>query len=466
MLAMPKLTEMDIRKSVLILAIPVVARMSLQSIVGLVDTAMVGRIGPAAIAAVGLSNQIVFFLIGIITAFSIGTTTLVAQFIGAERKRKAQEVAIQSLMVTLLLSMAIGLFGYVFSYEITEFLISRMEESDPDVIAYGGIYLRIISLSVPFFFSLILFNGIFQGAGDMKTPLIIMAFTNVYNVVMDYFLIFGIGFFPELGVRGAAIATSSARVFAAIAAFLLLLRGNHYFKISLSRASMHLQFPLIKSILKIGVPAAMEQLIRSSGQTILTILVAGLGTIPLAAHQIAMRGLSLAFMPAFGFGLAATTLVGQNLGAGYFSRAEESGFTANRIAMLAMGILGGTLFIFAPQFTRLFIPDEEVVFQSAQVLRIVALTMPFLGSTITLAGALRGAGDTKWVMYITAFGVWGARIALSYVLAFVFNLGLLGAWLGLSADFLIRFFLTLMRFRSGYWKKLALKVKPKENTGS
>ncbi len=461
---MPRLTEMDIKKSVLLLALPVVARMSLQSLVGLADTAMVGRIGAAAIAAVGVSNQIVFFLIGIITAFSIGTTTLVAQFIGADRKDKAQEVAIQSLLVTLLLSFAVGLFGFLFSFEIIEILISRMEETDPQVIAYGGEYLRIISLSIPLFFSLILFNGIFQGAGDMRTPLIIMALTNAYNIVMDYFLIFGIGFFPELGVRGAAIATGSARVFAALAAFFILLRGTKYFRISLSRTSMRLEIPLIKDVLRIGIPAAMEQLIRSSGQTLLTILVAGLGTVSLAAHQVAMRGLSLAFMPAFGFGLAATTLVGQNLGARLMDRAEESGITANRIAMLAMGTLGAILFFLAPQFTRLFIEDPEVISQAALVLRIVALTMPFLGSTITLSGALRGAGDTKWVMYITALGVLGARIVLSYFLAFVFNLGLLGAWIGLSVDFIIRFFLTSLRFASGHWKKPAVKLKTKEKT--
>ncbi len=461
---MTKLTEMNLKKSVLILAFPVVARMSLQSLVGLVDTAMVGRIGPAAIAAVGISNQIVFFLIGIITAFSIGTTTLVAQYIGAERKRKAQEIAMQSLLITVFLSLIIGFLGFIFSREIIGFLIGRMDEADPEILNFGSTYLRIISLSTPFFFSLVLFNGIFQGAGDMKTPLFLMACTNIYNAVMDYFLIFGIGFFPELGVTGAAIATGSSRIIAAVAAFFLLLRGNSYFKIRLSRASFRLQLPLIRDVLRIGIPAAMEHLIRSSGQTLLTILVAGLGTIPLAAHQVAMRGLSLAFMPAFGFGLAATTLVGQNLGAGFLDRARESGYTASRIAMMGMAVLGIALFALAPQFTRLFIKDELVIAQAAEALRVIALTMPFLGSTITLSGALRGAGDTRWVLYITALGVWGGRIGLSYILAFTFNLGLIGAWLGLSIDFLVRFILTTIRFGSDYWQKRIVKVRTREKT--
>lgn len=459
---MSAITEMDLRKSVWLLALPVVARMSLQMLVGLVDTAMVGRIGPAAIAAVGMGNQIVFLLIGLITAFSIGTTALVARYIGAKRRKDAQDVAIQSLLFTAVVSLLMGILGYIFAYDIIRVMIGRMEQGDPEVIALGGMYLRIISISIPFFFSLVLFNGIFQGAGDMKTPLYIMAFTNVYNVIMDYLLIFGIGIFPELGVQGAAIATGSARCLAAVLAFIILLRGTTHFRIRLSKKRLQIRLDIIREVLRIGLPSAMEQLIRSTGQTLITIMVAGLGTLPLAANQVVMRGLSMSFMPGFGFGLAATTLVGQNLGAKEIERAEESGYIANRMAISFMFVMGLLLFPMAALFARIFTDDPEVISLATGALRTMALTLPFLGMTMTLAGALRGAGDTRWVMYSTAVGVWGARLLFSYILAFVLDFGFTGIWLGMSLDFVLRGLLTVFRFKSGRWKtiKVGLEKKP------
>lgn len=453
------LTESNLRKTVIFLALPVVARMSLQMIVGLVDMMMVGTISPAAIAAVGMGNQIVFFLIGIITAFSIGTTALVARYIGAKNKKMAQEIAIQSIVITFFLSILIAILGYFTAESIIRLMISQMETLDLEVIHLGTQYLQIIALSIPFFFTLIVLNGIFQGAGDMRTPLLIMGFANIYNILMDYFLIFGIGFFPELGVQGAAIATATSRVIAFVVCLVVMIKGNRFFKLNLFNQSFTLQKNIIKEVLRIGFPAAIEQMIRSSGQTMLTMLVAGLGTTVLAANQIVMRGLSMSFMPGFGFGLAATTLVGQNLGAQQLARAEESGFIAAKISASFMSILAVLLFFFSRYFASAFTADPDVIAVSAQALKILAITLPFIGIAMSLAGALRGAGDTRWVMFLTLVGVWGCRLVLSYTLAFVFQMGFIGIWLGLSVDFIIRGLLSLARYRSGKWKYIKISVK-------
>ncbi len=450
------LTSMNIPKSILYLAWPVVLRMSLQMIVGIVDLAFVGSIGPAAIASVGISNNLMWFIISATTAFSVGTTALVARNIGAKDYEEAQKVARQSIAITFTVATVIGILSFIFSKQIIHIMIAAQKTPDPLIIQYGTLYFQILAASFPFFFTLMVLNGILQGSGDMKTPLKVMAFVNLFNVLFDWLLIFGIGPFPEMGVAGAALASTAARILAFTIAFYILLKGKTRFKIKWPK-KFRFDWGIIKQIADIGLPAAGEQLIRNSGTTFLAMIVAGLGTAALAANQIVMRGISIANMPAFGFSMAATTLVGQNLGAKKRERAEKAGYIATKMAALFMLNFGTLIFALAKPISMFFTNEPEVIHLSVIALRIVSVSLPFMGVLLTFAGALRGAGDTKWVMYITAMGVWGIRVALAYLLGIIFKLGFSGIWLAFALDFVGRAVMYYYRYSQGKWKEINLR---------
>lgn len=455
---MTDVTRGNLKKSVILLAAPVVARMFLQMLVGLADLAMVGRISPQAIGAVGLGNQLMFFAVGGVTAFTIGTTALVARKVGAKDRAGAEVYARQSVVLTLTGGAVLGVAGYLAAEPIIRLMVAGMDQPDLELIGLGTTYLQIISLSLPFFFLLMNLNAILQGAGDMKTPLYIMAATNVINVVGDYLLIFGIGIFPELGVAGAAWATAMSRNIGMVAALLFLFSGRGPIRLRLSD-SFRLEWQRVKEILNIGIPSAMEQLVRSSGQMVFTMLVAGLGAIPLAANQIIMKCMSMSFMPGFGFGLAATTLVGQNLGAGQPERADQSGYEASKMAAVFMTCVGVLFFVASYPLAGLFTTDLAVQQAAGANLRLLAISQPALALVMVLAGALRGAGDTKWVMYITMAGTWGSRVVIGWFLGIYLGLGLSGVWTAMVLDNLIRAALMTTRYRSGRWKHLKVTTK-------
>jgi putative MATE family efflux protein len=403
-----------------------------------------------------MGNQILFLAIGVITAFTVGTTALVARMVGAGKRGEAEVYARQSLVLTFLAGIILGLIGYLGAEHIIRFMLIASETPDPEIIRLGGIYLRIISMSAPLTFVMMNCYAILQGAGNMKTPLYIMALANILNVVFDYLLIFGIGAFPELGVAGAAIATTGAKNLAAIISLVYMF--SRYSPIRLRFTdSFRPEKQRIKDILDIGVASAAEQLIRSSGQMVFTMLVAGLGPIALAANQIIMQAMSISFMPGFGFGLAATTLVGQNLGADQPERAERSGYVASNIAAMFMSCVGILFFFFSHQIATFFTTDPAVQLAAGANLKILAISQPALAFVMVLAGALRGAGDTKWVMFVTLVGTWGSRVAIGWFLGIFLGLGLRGIWIAMVLDNLIRAAMLVTRYRGGQWKFIRVR---------
>lgn len=453
---MTNITKGDLKRSVLLLAAPVVARMILQMLVGLADVAMVGRISPQAISAVGMGNQLLFLAIGVVTAFTIGTTALVARMVGAGKPEEAATYARQSLVLTFATGLLMGIVGFLGAEQIIRFMLVASEVPDPDIIRLGTTYVRIVAISAPLTFVMMNCNAILQGAGNMKTPLYIMGFANVLNVTLDYLLIFGIGFFPELGVAGAAIATSLAKNLAALMAIIYLFSSLSPIRLRLGD-SYRPEMQRIRDILDIGIASAVEQLLRSSGQMVFTMLVAGLGAIALAANQVIMTVMSISFMPGFGFGLAATTLVGQNLGAQQPERAERSGYVASNLAAVFMTCVGVMFFFASHQIAGLFTTDAAVQLAAGDNIKILAISQPALAFVMVLAGALRGAGDTKWVMFVTLVGTWGSRVIIGWFLGIHLGLGLRGVWIAMVLDNLIRAALLVTRYRGGQWKFIRVR---------
>ncbi|MBU7011287.1 MAG: MATE family efflux transporter [Theionarchaea archaeon] len=436
------------RRTILELAWPAILGNLLQTVVSMVDLAMVGRLGPVAVAAVGLGGQMLWFLNALIVSVTVGTTALVARFIGAQEKKDAEHVLVQSLLLVLLLSLVLTGFWYIFA-EKALLLIGATKE----VAEVGATYIQIVFLSTPCIFMIFNSEGALRGAGDTKTPMKVGIVMNLINVVLNYVLIFGKCGFPVLGVKGAGIATAIAYVWASITYVIIFFSGRFVLKIS-GKNSFSFNIETVKRILKIGIPTGIQRIIMSGSMIFYVSIIASFGTTALAAHQIGLRIESLSYMPGFGFAVAATALVGQNLGARQPQKAEQSGWEAAKLCAVFMGLMGAFMILFPKQMAHFFVSEPEVIDLAAWYLRIVAISEPPLALIFTLAGGLRGAGETRSPLYISIFGLWIFRLPLAYVLGMVLGWGPIGAWTAMTIDTFVRGGLYVYQFRRGTWKEV------------
>lgn len=441
----------DLRRKVMLLAWPAIVENLLHTMVGIVDTAMVGRLGSASLAAVGLANQIFNVSLTVFAALATGSTAIVARHIGAGEPGKAGEVARQSLilgvfvsgsvMVTLLLT-ARGLLGLLFG------------RSDALVLDMSASYVRIIAFVLILNYFLIVINAILRGAGDTKTPMRITGLVNIINILGNAIFIYGVGPIPALGVAGAAIGTAVAQGCGGILALSVLLR-NPVLRVRLTD-SFKPDLAIIKRIANIGVPAGIEQGVMRIGQLVYTMIVSSLGTVAYAAHQVALNAESLSFMPGAGFATASTTLVGQNLGAERPDDAEAAAKITRQLGVLIMSIMGLIFFIMPEPLVSIFSTDPEVIALASVCLRLVAIAQPPLAVWMILAGGLRGAGDTRAIMKIVAIGFLFVRVGLAYLLVIHLGYGLVGAWVAMVADLFLRGYLIQRRFKQGHWKTVVV----------
>ena len=441
-----ELSADGLKKKVLTLAWPALVEMMLISLVSMADMIMVGRIGPAAIASVGLTNQPMFFAMAVFMALNVGTTAIVARSIGAKDVKGATDAARQSFMITVLMGLTVSTLAYFSAPYVLYFM-----NAEAEVIAVGTIYFRIVGLGL-FFGTLSMSAGaVLRGSGDTKTPMKINMVANVINVTGNYLLIFGHFGFPQLGVAGAALATSFSRVVAMSVFTFVIFRGKRIIKLSI-KGRWRFDWKIIKRISKIGSNAAMEQFVLRGGQVVFARVVATLGTATFAAHQIGLSVLSLSFMPGQAFGMSATTLVGQSLGAKDPKLAERCGYEARRYGRYVATGMSMLFFFFGAQIASLYSNDPEVIRQAALSLRIIALVQPLQSTQFILAGGLRGAGDTRWPLYSTFLGIWVGRVLLATLFIQVFGWGLWGAWVAMALDQAGRSIFISYRFKSGHWK--------------
>lgn len=442
-----RLKSGTVTRRVLELAIPSVMEQSLISLIGLVDAYIVGHLGAAAIAGVGLGGQVLNLTAALFGAVGVGSTALIARHIGAREPEEANRLAWQGL----LLALAMGGLTALACFALAPTIVTALG-AEPDVIVLGTNWLRTVAPSFLFLGMMLVGTASLRGAGDTRSPLAVVVIANIINVVVALALTRGLFGLPPLGVVGSAWGAFSSHVFGGLTVLFLLLKG---------RGRLHLGWRVpapdlarLRRILNIGLPAGAEQVLLQVAQLNLVLILAHLGTAAYAAHQIGIRMASMAFLPGWGFSIAATTLVGQELGAGRPDRARRATYVAFAFAFTIMTLMGWVLFWFSEPILRLFTTDPEVIRLGMIVVQADGLLQPIIAASFVFSGALRGAGDTRTTMLISLSSIWGLRLIAAYILAITLNLGLLGVWLAIGLDFASRALWFWWRFRGGGWAKV------------
>ncbi len=445
------------RKRAIKLTIPVFLELLISSLFGMVDMMMVGNSGPTyittpSIAAVGITNQMMFIGIAIAQAISAGGTAMISRYCGAGEEGKVPNV-IKHLIVLIIFLLIIP---FVTINQLVPRNIMQFIGAQQDTIDIGINYFRVVLFGFIFqSFNLSIFASI-RGAGDTRTPMLINIFINLLNVIGNYILIFGKFGLPALGVTGAGISTSLSHVFASIILFIMLLNKSHTVRLDLAKG-FKFDKPILHNLLKIGGPAAIEQVGFRFGVILFIKIISSLGTTVYATHQIAANILSLSFSPGQSFGIAAATLVGMSLGQKRLDRAEKFIKTINGLALITSVFFGLIFYFFGAFLTSLYTEDPMIIEQSVNVMKIIAIIQPFQASSFAISGGLRGAGDTVSTLIVTIIGVIFIRISTAYLLINIFKMGLVGAWLAMLLDQLTRWVGMVLRYRTGKWKEIKLR---------
>ncbi|GAB4515980.1 MAG: MATE family efflux transporter [Anaerolineae bacterium] len=434
-------------QQVFTLALPAVGEQMLNMAVGIVDTFLVGHLGAAALAAVGLSNQIVMMANVLFAAIAVGSTALIARSIGARDYALANRVLHQSI----LLGAAVGLLSTVLGVTLAGQAMRLMGAQD-EALRLSIIYLRTVAFT--FLLSTLLFvgNACLRGAGDTRTPLRVMMLVNAVNIVVAWTLINGPLGLPRFGVLGSALGAAAGRSLGGALVLWVLWHGRSGLR--LRRWPWPPDLPTIRRVLNIGLPSGVEQLLMRLGQVSFARVVASLGTTAYAAHAVALNAESISFMPGFGFAVAATTLVGQGLGANDPDRAQRHGYMAYALGAGVMSLMGIVFIFMARPLVSVFTNDPEVIELATWPLQLIGFVQPLLAAMMIFAGALRGAGDTRAPMIITGAGLWLVRVPLGALLALALGWGLKGAWIAMAVDLTVRGSFNFLRFRSGRWKEI------------
>jgi putative MATE family efflux protein len=449
-LADTSLTVTDIsnkQKAIVVLSLawPAIVENVLQTLVGFVDTLFVSKLGLISVSAVGITQTILQVYFAIFMAIGVGTTALIAKHVGANRLPDAREVAKQSILLSSGLGLLFGLITLFFAEPIL-----KLMGSGPAVLHQGTIYFTWVAIPSIFMSLMFGLGSMLRGAGDTVSPMKAGLWMNAIHLLLDYILIFGLGPIPKLEIVGAAIATVLSRVFGVVLLYMYLKKSKTQIGQEW-QGGWAVNKKILLSIAGIGTPAAIERLIMRFGQVLYFGLILSLGTYTFSAHLIAGNIESFSYLPGYGFAVAATTLVGQQLGANRRKDAITYGYISVLLAITFMATIGVALFFGGEWAAQYFTHDPSVIHQVGVALKIDAFTQIPLAIVLVLTGALNGAGDTKWPMVSTAIGIWIVRVIGVYLLGKALGWGLAGVWLAILLDNLWRAIFLGWRFYSKKW---------------
>ncbi len=440
-------------KEICYLAWPAIVQEALSVVVAYIDTAMVGTLGANASAAVGLTGTVNWLTSSIAVAFGVGILSVCAKADGANDQKKLQIASQQSLYIVL----GIGIIMTIVCVSIAPYLPIWL--NGDEVIRHdASMYFLITSSTFLFRSSVLIFSSTLRSVKDMTTPMMINIYMNIVNIVLNFFLIYPsreiygiyvIG--ANLGVSGAAIATSFSYVFGGIWMFIRYLRNKRF---GLLKTGFHFNKSVFKECMNISIPVVMERSVICFGHVTFSSMIATMGVIPLAAHTIAIQAEQAFYCPGYGFQSAAATLVGNAVGEKDMHKVKQTTYLICAMTSGLMVIAGLLLFINAQSLMSFFTPDQAVISMGTTVLRIVSVSEPIYGVLVILEGTFNGMGDTKAPFLFSCITMWGVRILGTYVVIHILHLGLAQVWVMMVCDNVLRCILLLQRFLREKWRYL------------
>src|SRR3954464_15136478 len=438
-------TEAPIGRAVILLAVPMVLEMLMESVVVVADIFFVGRLGAEAIATVGITESLMTTIYAVAIGMTIGATAVVARRVGEKDLDQAARAAVQSILLGVGVALVVGTIGVVFGPQ----LLAAMG-ADQGVLRIGSTFPRVMVGGSGTVLLLFLINAVFRGAGDAALAMRVLWLANAINIVLGPCFIFGIGPFPELGVIGAAVGTTIGRGCGVLYQVYHLARDHG--RIVIRREHLGLDLEVMKSILRISATATFQNFIGTASWMGLVYILTSFGSAAVAGNTIGIRIIIFACLPAWGVSNAAATLVGQNLGAGKPDRAEAAALKAAWYNALCLGVVGAIFLAFAPQIVWLFSDDPVVAGYATRCLRIVAAGFPFYGFAYVMIAAFNGAGDTRTPTVINVACLWLWELPLAWALAHPGGFGPTGVFIAVAVAFSTMAVVSTTMFRRGQWK--------------
>ncbi len=441
------ITDGSLLRAILLLAGPMMASSVLQNVQSLIDLFWVGRLGADAVAALSMSGTMLMLLFPVVLGLATGTVAIVSRHVGARETSEASYVAGQALLAGVIIGVVSGVVGWWLAPHV-----ATLFRADTVVAELATSYLRITLGGIVTMIVLFVGSSAMRGAGNATVPMLAMILSNIINIILDPIMIFGLLGMPAMGVRGAAAATVLAQFFAMLIIMGALAGGRTGLHVTLRRWR---PCPLTMwRLLRVGLPSTVQMVARSMMGIVLMRLVAACGTAAIAAHGIGVRLHMMLLLPAFAFGNATATMVGQNLGAGRPDRAHRAAWLATGIDVAVMATAAVALFAFAPTLIGFFNEDAAVVDVGTSMMRIVTPFFIFVSIAIVLSRALMGAGDTKSPMITTLVALWGVQVPLAILLARWVDPSTDGIWWAMSIAVTLHGLMNAGWFMTGRWRKI------------
>ena len=443
-------TKGSLRKAIVLLAVPMILEMCMESVFALVDLFFVGHLPNAehTVQTVGLTESVLSIIYSIAFGVSMSATAVVARRIGEKNKDEAAHSAVQAIWLSLAITIVISAIGIILAPNILHAM-----GADANTIAIGSTYTRIDIGGSIVIMMLFLINGIFRGAGDASMAMKSLWLANICNIILCPLFIRGLGPIPAFGLTGAAMATTTGRGIGVCFQLYHLFKGKS--SIQIHRKHLNIDWSIIKSLIKIASPATLQFIIGSCGWIVIARLVAQTGqSAASAGYQTAIRVVIFFILPAWGMGNAAATLVGQNLGAKELKRAEQSVYKAAKYNAIFMGTVSIIFLTLASPIIWFFTNDQQVHDIAVQALRIITSGYIFYGIGMVMGSAFNGAGDTWTPTWINLFCFWIFQIPFAYILTITLHMGPLGSFISIPVAYALVTIVTFIYFRRGKWKKI------------